>query len=60
MAFSNFAPPKFAPDTTGNPGTAWRRFKDELQNYYVAAALQNCNNQRKIAILTYIWDRNTG
>lgn len=52
MAFS-FAPPKFDVDSHGSPATSWNRFRDELNNYFVAADLGRALDERKIAILMY-------
>ena len=51
MAASAFPPPKFKPD--GNTSVSWRKFKDELANYFIAADLSAASGERKIAILLY-------
>jgi len=52
MAGVAFVPPKFVP-TEKNVCAAWRSFKEELENYFIAADLSGVSGRRKVAILLY-------
>lgn len=52
MAEAAFRPPQFKA-TDVNACEAWREFKDEMDNYFMAAGLNDAEGERKVAILLY-------
>ena len=50
MAEASIPLPKFEPTET-DPCTPWRAYKDDIDNYFIAAGLEKVDDVRKIAIL---------
>ena len=52
MAEAAFKPPAFK-GTDTNASSVWREYKEEMDNYLMAAGLSEADGERKVAILLY-------
>ena len=52
MAEAAFRPPVFRATET-NACQVWREFKEDMDNYIIAAGLEKADGQRKVGILLY-------
>ena len=52
MAEAAFRPPLFKA-TDANACESWKEYKEDMNNYLVAAGLSDASGERKVAILLY-------
>ena len=52
MAEAAFKPPIFK-GTDTNASLVWREYKEEMENYLMAAGLSDADGERKVAVLLY-------